>query len=102
MGKSLKKHPSGTFVVYNHSNKKDKRLANRKLRRVNKVILKTNRGCFKKMREVSNVWNFNSDGLPGTFSDQNPIYDWHRHCYTTIAEARREKNYPILRAYLMK
>lgn len=67
MGRSHVHHPKLSWVCYS-SNKKDKRLANRRFRRVNKHILTQDileeKMLFKKIREVSDTYDFNSDGLP--------------------------------------
>lgn len=62
MSRSYKK-PYASWVCY-FSNKKDKRIANRKFRRINKVFTKIDLKKLKyKLREVSDTWNFASDGL---------------------------------------
>lgn len=62
MSRSYKK-PYACQVCY-FSNKKDKRMANKKFRRLNKILLKINSDRLKyRLREISNVWNFASDGL---------------------------------------
>ena len=62
MSRSYKK-PYACYVCY-FSNKKDKRRANRKFRRFNKIFSKINPEKLKyKLKEVSNVWSFSSDGL---------------------------------------
>lgn len=62
MSRSYKK-PYASYVSYS-SNKKDKQVANRKFRRLNKILSKTNPGKLRyRLREVSDVWSFNSDGL---------------------------------------
>ena len=46
------------------SEKKDKRIANKSLRRINKMILKEydENTIFKEMREISDIWSWNKDG----------------------------------------
>lgn len=62
MSRSRKK-PYACWVCY-FSNKKDKRISNRKFRRFNKVFSRIDPEKLKyKLKEVSNVWNFSSDGL---------------------------------------
>ena len=62
MSRSYRK-PYLSWVCY-FSNKKDKRIANRKFRRLNKVLTKIFPDKLKyKLREVSDVWSFSSDGL---------------------------------------
>lgn len=62
MSRSRKK-PYACYVCY-FSNKKDKRSANRKFRRFNRIFSKINPEKLKyKLKEVSNVWSFSSDGL---------------------------------------
>lgn len=55
--------PYSSYVCY-YSNKKDKRIANRKFRKANKRLLKRNPdNLHNRLREVSEVYNFSSDGL---------------------------------------
>ena len=62
MSRSYKK-PYANYVWY-FSNKKDKRIANRKFRRLNKVFSRIDPDKLKyKLKEVSDVWDFSSDGL---------------------------------------
>lgn len=62
MSRSYKK-PYACWGCY-FSNKKDKRIANKKFRRFNKIFSKIDPERLKyRLREVSNVWNFSSDGL---------------------------------------
>ncbi len=62
MGKSKKKHP---YIKYGgDSDKKSRTIANRKLRRANKLkLIQDPDGTFKILREVSDTWEFSSDGL---------------------------------------
>lgn len=56
-------------------NKKDKRIANRKFRRINNIAVKYNLDkLLYKLREVSNTYNFPTDGLAYY---QNPK-EWKR------------------------
>lgn len=65
MSRSRRKTPI-TGIIAAQSEKSDKRIANRKLRRVTKEILR--RGSLEddqilpEIREVSNVWSFAKDG----------------------------------------
>lgn len=63
MGKSRKKHPH--IKYFGDSDKKSRTIANRKLRKINKQRLKQDpeSGEFKLLREVSDTWDFASDGL---------------------------------------
>lgn len=66
MSRSYRK-PYSSFVCYT-SNKKDKRLSNRRFRRIVKNLIKDSQNIDSnsipiKLKEVSNVYNFNSDGL---------------------------------------
>jgi hypothetical protein len=61
MSRSVKKTPK-KGVTGAKSEKDDKREANRKLRRTNKVKLKAGDAEAKSIREVSNVWSFGKDG----------------------------------------
>lgn len=68
MGKSVKnRHDKyGTFVkICGVSDKKDKRLANRKFRRYSKIDIydPENDNIVHDLKEVSDVYDFNSDGL---------------------------------------
>lgn len=57
------KRPYACYTCY-FSNKKDKRKANRKFRKFNKVFSKIDTEKLKyKLKEVSDVWTFSSDGL---------------------------------------
>lgn len=147
MSRSFKKHPSCGYVCY-FSNKEDKRIANRKLRRNNKQIIQSNMSYtkefypdgpdmfdefnnplwydwweqwpieeyighsdFKKLREVSDTWSFDSDGLPGTTAEYQLVWDnsypyeggnGQFHPKTTIAEARRKHNWQTLKHFIRK
>lgn len=62
MSRSHKYHPFAT--VCGGSNKKDKRIANRKFRRINNLAIKHNLDkLLYKLRECSDTWTFNTDGL---------------------------------------
>lgn len=61
MSRSRKK-PYQAWACY-FSNKKDKTIANRTLRRKNKHRLKKDKPLLHHVREVSDTWNFDSDGL---------------------------------------
>lgn len=144
MSRSYKKHPSCGYICY-FSNKKDKQKANRKLRKINKQIIKSlsngrtyiedtdefnpniplynhdwweypsvcqldEADYFKTLREISDVWDFSSDGLPGTISEYQYIWDnsvlyegsYVFHPKTTIAEARRNHNWKTLKYFISK
>lgn len=62
MSRSRRKHKNFK-ISGNTSNKKSRSRANRVFRRVNKIILKTGGEFFKLIREVSDVWDWPSDGL---------------------------------------
>ena len=86
MSKSLRnrKEQYGVFIspVCYFSNKKDKRIANRRFRRLSKQDAHIStikiEDCFKRhsMREVSDPWSFDSDGLRyyKSFSERS-LYD---------------------------
>ncbi len=83
MSRSFKKHD----ITGNGggSEKKDKRYANRRLRRAVKAILGTDpeRDIFPVMREVSNIWDFSKDGK-GWFGDipyMNSSRYPHERCF---------------------
>jgi hypothetical protein len=63
MGKSRKKHPH--IKIGGDSDKKSRTIANRKLRKINKQRLKQDpeSGELTLLREVSDTWDFASDGL---------------------------------------
>ena len=66
MGKSVKNRhdDNGTYVKYGgDSNKKDKKIANKKFRRLSKVNIENEDKLPIDLKEVSNVWSFASDGL---------------------------------------
>ncbi|MBN1253051.1 MAG: hypothetical protein JXA16_13020 [Bacteroidales bacterium] len=44
------------------SEKQDKRIANRKLRRLVKTKMQSNNFNLPQLREVSNIWHFGKDG----------------------------------------
>ena len=68
MSRSYKK-PYASYVCY-FSNKKDKRIANRIFRRINKIFLKTNQDKLKyRLKEVSDTYSFASDGLASYVGD---------------------------------
>lgn len=62
MSRSYKKHPAGGITTAD-SEKQDKRLANRAMRRINKARLKFNpEAIMLNMREVWNLWSMDKDG----------------------------------------
>lgn len=61
MSRSIKKTPITGFTTAT-TEKSNKRKANRKLRRVIKVEVKTDDKPLSTMKEISNVWAFNKDG----------------------------------------
>lgn len=76
MSKSYRK-PFMSWIIYK-SNKKDKIIANRKFRRVNKVRLKVNPDkLFYDLDEVSNTYNFASDGLVHYAGDLKNNPNWN-------------------------
>lgn len=61
MSRSLKKTPiSG--ITRAESEKEDKRLANRRYRRVTKIEVNKGFEVVSKPKEVSDVWDFSKDG----------------------------------------
>jgi len=44
------------------SNKRDKQIANRMMRRTNKIRLKLGQDLYHSLKEVRDIWNFDSDG----------------------------------------
>lgn len=76
MSKSFKKRP---YIKYGgDSDKKSRTIANKKLRKINKQILKRDpeSGEFKLLREVSDTWDFASDGL--AYYSKNCKKEWLR------------------------
>jgi hypothetical protein len=76
MSRSYKKHP---YIKYGgDSDKKYRTIANKKLRRVNKLklIQDPEDGNFKILREVSDTWEFPSDGL--AYYTKNCKKEWLR------------------------
>jgi len=61
MSRSIKKTP-----IIGHCNccseKKDKRIANRKFRLSTKILLKKGKDPLFSIRQISNVWQFGKDG----------------------------------------
>ena len=49
------------WVSY-RSNKTDKRIANRRMRRNNRVLIKLGKTPYNKLKELCDIWNFDSDG----------------------------------------
>ena len=62
MSRIYKKHPFTTICCY-FSNKKDKTIANRLFRRISKKKIKEGKDPLYSLRECSNTYNFDSDGL---------------------------------------
>ena len=94
MSKSLRsRHEKyGVFIKFcGSSDKKDKRIANRKFRRKSRVKLKTldESKLPTDIKEVSNTWNFSSDGLAYyvKFSRRRRFFD----AYTDL-EIKRLRN----------
>ena len=61
MSRSVKKTPRKGFSS-STSEKEDKRLANRKIRRVTRVEVHKGVDEISKVKELSNVWSFDKDG----------------------------------------
>ena len=73
MSRSYKKNPFIAICKYK-SNKWCKVKANKKFRRINKLKLATEKEPLKSIREVSDVWDFTSDGLASDI--EKHCYDW--------------------------
>lgn len=83
MSRSHKYHTFAT--ICRGRNKKAKRIANRKFRRINNLAIKHNLDkLLYKLREVSNTYNFPTDGLAYY---QNPK-EWKRYMYYTDEELK--------------
>ena len=63
MARSRRKTPKTKITGTHTSNKKDRSLANRKFRRQSKVDLEISQEPPVSLREVSDTWGFESDGL---------------------------------------
>ena len=76
MSRSYKKNPH--IKYFGSSDKKSRTIANRKLRKINKLklIQDPEGGDFKVLREVSDTWNFASDGL--AYYTKNCKKEWLR------------------------
>ena len=61
MSRSRKKTPK-TGITTAGTEKKNKREANRKFRRVTKIQVKKGDSQFTDIKEISNVWSFDKDG----------------------------------------
>lgn len=57
-----KKHTPKFGITTAQTEKKDKRNANRKLRRIVKIQVKQDKDKLSKLREISDVWGFDKDG----------------------------------------
>lgn len=63
MSRSYAHKPKISWVIYK-SNKKDRTLANKIFRAKSKNRIRNGKEPLYSLRECSDVWNFNSDGLP--------------------------------------
>ena len=77
MSKSYIKYPVMSYVDYN-SNKFARSFANRSLRRINKSKLQKEQETFEPslLREVSDTWDFPSDGLP-MYINRKTVFTWN-------------------------
>ena len=62
MSRSFKRNPFMCYCIY-VSNKKDKTVANRLFRKRSKQRLKQGEEPLHSLKEISDTWNFDSDGL---------------------------------------
>lgn len=62
MSRSIKKHPFISICVHD-SNKWSKTQANKKFRHLSKIKLASDKEPPRHLKEVSDVWDFPSDGL---------------------------------------
>lgn len=62
MSRSIKKHPFISICVHD-SNKWSKKQANKKFRHLSKIKLASDKELPIHLKEVSDVWDFHSDGL---------------------------------------
>jgi hypothetical protein len=63
MARSRRKTPKTKITGLRTSNKQDKSKANRKFRRQSKIRIETSQEPPISLREVSDTWGFESDGL---------------------------------------
>ena len=61
MSRSFRKIPIAGITTAK-SEKQDKRLANRRYRRITKQLIKNNNFNLPLLREVSNIWSMDKDG----------------------------------------
>ena len=123
MSRSRKKHPSCSVVCY-FSNKRSRTRANKKMRRYNKKIIDSlfDRGMesilsiddgekFKILREVSDTYDFDSDGLPGVYDPHQLMIDWTKGIphqsrgmveKTTLARELKNRNFKFIQNYYCK
>lgn len=67
---SRSKRKPYTSITGCRSNKEDKKLANRYFRRYNKYALFSNKNLLYRLRECSDVYEFDSDGLDFYISER--------------------------------
>jgi len=76
MSKTRIKHPIMKITGHRVSDKEDRSKANRSLRRKVRMIIKKGLEHFPLLREISDMWNFRSDG--GSFYQKNFEEKWKR------------------------
>lgn len=74
MGKSIAKHPF--LKIAGKSDKKSRTVANKRLRCKVRLLLRKGLDFFPLLRELSDLWNFNSDG--GSRYYRNLDKKWRR------------------------
>jgi hypothetical protein len=72
MSRSYKHYPAITWI--GESNKEDKRIANRRFRKINKDMMRHNKIPLQNIRECSDNWDFLSDGLAYYNADLDKKY----------------------------
>lgn len=76
MSKTRIKHPVIKITGHRSSDKEDRSKANRSLRRKVRMLIKKGLEHFPLLREISDMWNFRSDG--GSFYQKNLEEKWKR------------------------
>lgn len=74
MGKSIAKH-NRIKCAPNISDKDARSKANRKLRRIVRNLLKMGEDFFPSLRDISDTWDFPSDGLSSYFKIKGTKYE---------------------------
>lgn len=68
------KHTTISAITTAQSEKQDKRLANRRFRRISKHRVKIEAEPLVHLNEVSDIWNFQKDGKRYFFPDEARLF----------------------------